>query len=294
MDHGPLSRRILDEFDRLPPQMRQAARFVVDHPDDVALLTMREQARRAGVLPATMTRLAQRLGYDGFDAVRDLYAAAVRAGDLGFAGGAGRQLAAQREKGASGLADAHLAAVSDDLAALRAPEALERLGAAAALLAAAPRLYCLGLRASFPPAWAAAYLLGLIDDRAILLDDGAALLADRARGAGEGDAALVFGFAPYTRATVEAARGLADRGVALVAVTDSPLSPLARAARVTIRVGGGESPAFFRSFAAAFAVAEVLAALIAGQRGDAALAALAETETHLAASRVHWIEKESP
>ena len=38
----------------------------------------------------------------------------------------------------------------------------------------------------------------------------------------------------------------------------------------------------------------LLAALIAGQRGDAALAALAETETHLAASRVHWIEKESP
>lgn len=292
MDQGPLSRRILDEFDRLSPQMREAARFVVEHPDDVALLTMREQARRAGVLPATMTRLAQRLGFDGFDAVRDLYAAAIRTGDLGFAGRAGRQIAAQREKGARGLADAHLAAVADDLAELRAPATLALLRDAAELLADAPRLYCLGLRASFPPAWAAAYLLGLIDDRTVLLDDGAALLADRARAARAGDAALAFGFAPYTRATIEAARRLNDRGVAIVAVTDSPLSPLARVARVAIRVGGGESPAFFRSFAAAFAVAEVLAALIAGRRGDAALAALAETENHLAASRVHWVERE--
>ena len=292
MDQGPLSRRLLEEFDRLSPQMRQAARFVIEHPDDVALLTMREQARRAGVLPATMTRLAQRLGHGGVDAVRELYAAAIRAGDLGFSGRAGRQIAEQREKGLRGLADAQLAAAGDDLAALREPAALALLEAAAELLAAAPRLYCLGLRASFPPAWTAAYLLGLIDDRTILLDDGAALLADRTRGAREGDALLTFGFAPYSRATVEEARRLADRGVAVVAVTDSPLSPLARLARVVVRVGGGQSPSFFRSFAAAFAVAEVLAALIAGKRGDAALAALAETENHLAASRVHWVERE--
>ncbi len=292
MDQGPLSRRILDEFDRLSPQMQRAARFVVEHPDDVALLSMREQARRADVLPATMTRLAQRLGYAGFEAVREIYAQAVRAGGIGFAGRAGRQIAAQREKGARGLADAHLAAVAADLAALRDPAVLVRLRDAARCLAAAPRVYCLGLRASFPPAWTAAYLLGLFDDRAVLLDDGGALLADRARTARAGDAALVFGFAPYTRATLETARRLHARGVSLVAVTDGPVSPLARLAEIAIPAGGGESPAFFRSFTAAFAVAETLAALIAGERGDDALAALAETENRLAESQVHWVETE--
>ena len=43
---------------------------------------MREQARQAGVQPATITRLAKRLGMDGYDEVRELYAAAVRDGDL--------------------------------------------------------------------------------------------------------------------------------------------------------------------------------------------------------------------
>jgi DNA-binding MurR/RpiR family transcriptional regulator len=293
MDQGPLSRRILEEFDALSPQMKAAARFLVDHPDDVALLTMREQARRAHVLPATMTRLAQRLGYDGFDAIREIYVAAIRAGDLGFAGRAGRQIAEQRQKGDSSLAEDHLADVAAAIADLRQPAMLERLGVAADALAAAPRLFCLGLRASFPLAWTTTYLLGLIDDRAVLLDDAGALLADRARAAREGDAALVFGFDPYTRATVETARRLADLGVAVIAITDSPVSPLARLAGHAICVGGGASPAFFRSMTAAFAVAEILAALIAGKRGEAALTALGYTEAHLSASQVHWVDRES-
>ena len=293
MDRGPLDRCILEAFESLSPQMKAAARFIVDHPDDVALLTMREQARRAKVLPATMTRLAQRLGYDGFDAVRELYVSAIRAGDLGFAGRAGRQIAEQRQKGDIGLAEDHLAAAAAAIAELRQPAMLAGLGAAAEALAAAPRVFCLGLRASFPLAWTATYLLGLIDDRAVLLDDAGALLADRTRAAHAGDAVLAFGFDPYTRATVETARRLAERGVDVIAVTDSPVSPLARLARHAICVGGGESPAFFRSSTAAFAVAEILAALIAGKRGDAALAALGDTEAHLAASQVHWVDRES-
>src|ERR1044072_5632193 len=101
---GPLNASIVEAFDLLPPQLQTAARYMLDRPDDVAPLSMREQARRAGVPPAvpllasrgraagaggppaTMTRLAKRLGLDGYDSVRELYAGAVRAGTLGFAG----------------------------------------------------------------------------------------------------------------------------------------------------------------------------------------------------------------
>jgi DNA-binding MurR/RpiR family transcriptional regulator len=65
-------------FDELPPQLKEAARWVIDHPADVALLTMREQARRAGIPPATLTRLAQRFRLKGYDEIRKLYAEAVR------------------------------------------------------------------------------------------------------------------------------------------------------------------------------------------------------------------------
>ena len=59
-------------FDELPPQLKEAARWVIDHPADVALLTMREQARRAGIPPATLTRLAQRFRLKGYDEIRKL------------------------------------------------------------------------------------------------------------------------------------------------------------------------------------------------------------------------------
>jgi hypothetical protein len=41
--------RLKADFDTLPPQLKEAARWVIDHPDDVALLSLREQARRAGI-----------------------------------------------------------------------------------------------------------------------------------------------------------------------------------------------------------------------------------------------------
>src|ERR1700684_830891 len=89
MDRGPLTERIIRTFDDMPEQLQAGARYAVDRPRDVALLSMREQARQAGVQPATMTRLAKRLGMDGYEGVRELYAAAVRDGGLGFAGEAG-------------------------------------------------------------------------------------------------------------------------------------------------------------------------------------------------------------
>jgi len=101
---GPLNASIVEAYDVLPPQLQTAARYMLDRPDDVALLSMREQARRAGVPPATMTRLAKRLGLDGYDSVRELYAGAVRAGTLGFAGKAGVQVEAQALRGERALA----------------------------------------------------------------------------------------------------------------------------------------------------------------------------------------------
>ena len=65
-----VTQRISAEFEKLPDRMRRVGTYVLDHPEDVALLSMREQARRAGVPPAAMTRFAQRLGYAGYDELR--------------------------------------------------------------------------------------------------------------------------------------------------------------------------------------------------------------------------------
>src|SRR5260370_35204172 len=92
MDQGPLTEQIIKAFDTMSVQLQAGARYVLDRPRDVALLSMREQARQAGVQPATMTRLAKHLGMDGYDDVPRRDAAAWRDGDLGFPGKACRQV----------------------------------------------------------------------------------------------------------------------------------------------------------------------------------------------------------
>ena len=78
MEPKIIRERLTADYDELPRQMQQAARYVLDHPADIPLLSMRRQAKEAGVQPATMTRLAKRVGFDGYEAIRDIYAAALR------------------------------------------------------------------------------------------------------------------------------------------------------------------------------------------------------------------------
>jgi DNA-binding MurR/RpiR family transcriptional regulator len=286
MDHGPLSRQIIKAFDAMSPQLQMAGRYVLDRPRDVALLSMREQARQAGVQPATMTRLAKHLGLDGYDDIREMYAAAVRDGDLGFAGKAGAQVVSQKLKGDKALAAEMVRSIGKQIDRLAAPDALDRLVASAEVLASARRIYCLGLRSSHSVAWHLHYVLTLIGERSIHLEGIAATGTDALARAGERDVLLVASVLPYTRLTIELAEYAAGRGLSVVAITDSEVAPLAQTAQHVVVVPT-DSPSFFHAMSPAFVVAEILGAIVAGRGGDNALATLRHTDEHLAALNTH-------
>jgi DNA-binding MurR/RpiR family transcriptional regulator len=286
MDHGPLTEQIIQAFDTMSGQLQAGARYMIERPHDVALLSMREQARQAGVQPATMTRLAKHLGMDGYEEVRELYAAAVRDGDLGFAGKAGVQVVSQKLKGDKALAADMLKSIGSQIDRLATPEGLDRLVSAARALALARRIYCLGLRSSHSVAWHLHYVLTLVGERSIHLDGIAATGTDALARATSRDVLLVASVLPYTRLTVELAEYAVERGIAVVAITDSEVAPLAQIAQHVIIVPT-DSPSFFHAMSPAFAVAEVLGAIIAGRGGDDALATLKHTDEHLAALNTH-------
>ncbi|MBZ9706290.1 MurR/RpiR family transcriptional regulator [Mesorhizobium sp. B2-1-8] len=286
MDQGPLAERIVAEFDGMSAQLQTAARYMLDHPSDVALLSMREQARQAGVQPATMTRLAQHLGFEGYDVVRDSYAAAVRSGYPGFAGKAGVQLRSQKLKGDRAQAAEMLDSLAAQFAQLARPDRLDRIVAAARRLSAARRIYCLGLRSSHPVAWHIHYVLSLVGEKSVLLDGVAGTGADAIGRATNDDVLLVASVLPYTRQTVEVAEYAAGRGVCVVAITDSEVAPLAQIAAEVILVPT-QTPSFLHTMAPAFAVAEILAAVVAGHGGEQALAEIRRTDEHHAALNVH-------
>lgn len=286
MSDGPLASAIVETYDVLPPQLQAAARFVLDRPDDVALLSMREQARQAGVPAATMTRLAKRLGLTGYDDVRALYAGAMRDGTLGFARKAGLQVEAQKLRGDRALAADMAANLGRQIARLAEPETLDRLADAARRLHKAKRIYCLGLRGCYAVSWHFHYMLSLLGDKAVMLADAGGTGLDALRDAGPADVVLATTVEPYARATIEGVRYATLQGVPVIALTDSAVSPLAQLATVTVLVAT-DSPSFYHTVTPLLVVAEMLAALVAGRSGDKALATLTRTEAQLATFGVH-------
>src|SRR5262245_28307460 len=62
--------RLLATFDELSPQLRKAARYIIDHPNEIALIPLRPLAQNAGVKPGTLVRVAAAIGFDTFSAFR--------------------------------------------------------------------------------------------------------------------------------------------------------------------------------------------------------------------------------
>jgi len=267
-------------------QLQTAARYILNQPRDVALLSMREQARQAGVQPATMTRLAKYLGMAGYEDIRQQYADAMRSDTTGFAGRVGVQAKSQELIGDRALAADILAGITAQMGQLSQPESLGVLVEAAKLISGARRIYCLGLRSSHSPAWHLHYILSLAGKHSTMLEAVGGIGADALGSATAEDVLVAVSVLPYTRQTIEIADYAGEAGVQLVAITDSPVSPLAQLSVCTLVVPT-ESPSFLHTMSPAFVIAEVLGALVAGRAGDAASATLAGVDRQSAALNIH-------
>ena len=71
-DAAEVMHRVEAEFDALSPELQRAARWLREQGPAVAMQSMRQSAHVAGVAPATMTRLARKLGFADFDSLRAL------------------------------------------------------------------------------------------------------------------------------------------------------------------------------------------------------------------------------
>ena len=275
---------LVERFEAMPPQLKVAARFVLDHPEDVALMSMREQANQAGVSHSTMMRLARWLGLEGYEDMRDLYARALRKQS------SGRPLAlAGNQDGDGGYSTVGTVAdlLAAQVASLGEYVSAAQFIAAADVLAGGRNLYSLGLRAEYAVAYHFAQTLSLLGNRVVHLDAAGGTGVDMLSAAGQGDAVLAIGLQPYARSTVEMAQIAAQRGVSVVAITDSRVSPLARLARESIVVTAS-SQSFFQSMVPAMAAAEILAALVAAGSGANVEAAVKDVQKLLATLEVYW------
>lgn len=281
--------RIKRDFEAMPLQMQAASRFVLEHPSDVALLSMRELARRAGVTAATMTRLAQRLGFAGFDELKSIFADEVRGSTEWFSGRAVSMLHRREEIGEAGLVSDMALGLSEYVAALASPQMAKRFSAATELLVNARRIYCIGTRASFAVSYEFAHVQSYFWDRAVLLNAAGGGGIDSLGAAGAEDVALAVSFNPYANSTLRAVEVAAEAGCGIIAITDSELSLLGRRAAVSIIVPT-RSSSFFDTITPAFAAVEILIALMASRVGAAVPDTVRQHERMLVSAGIFQLE----
>ena len=271
-DFESLKQLLQSRRDVLPRRLVQVAAFALEHPDEIAFGTVASVAAQAEVQPSTLVRFAQTLGYAGFSALQEVFRAQLKSRwpdyreRLARIGG-GRKVA---QRGAAELLDGFAESAIASIERLRNTVAAADVERAAEILAGADTIYLLGLRRAFPVTAYLAYALGKLGLRALLVDQVGALAPEQISGAGARDALVAVSFTPYTPVTVELALKAAAQDVPVIAITDSPFSPLAPASTVQLEIAEADF-AGFRSLSATLCLAMVLAVAIgARRRGDQA------------------------
>lgn len=279
--------RIKAALDGMPEQMQTAARFIMDHPSEVALLSMREQSRKAGVPPATMTRLAQRIGFPGYQELKEAYAEAIRDNVAWFSGRAVNMLSRRKQFGEVTLITETIDAITGAIDELRRPAVVEKLIKAADILHRAKHIYCIGARATFAVAFLFDYTQRYYSDKIRLLDGPGGSGIDMMHSIGSKDALLAVSLSPYAESTRRATELANSAGASVVAITDAEYSPVARVAKTAILVSA-RSPSFFDTISPALTAAEIIVALLASRAGPDVPKKVRRHESHLQAAGVFW------
>lgn len=267
-----MTQSLAERAQRLSPELLRALRWMEAHQDDVALRSLRECARRSGIVPSTFTRLARALRYEGYEQLRGEF--------QDRAGGLAARARSLHRRGLGWLEALHKAhcAASDSVAELNPRDALE---AVADKMLAARRVYFFGLRASHALAFHLHYSYSLLVDNGVLVAHVGGALVDSLDSLHAGDLVVAVSLAPYSRQTVESVASLKARGVTLVAITDSDRSPLAANADATL-LFKSDSPGCFQSAVGALALGEALAAAVSMRGGERVLRHLREAQRRLA------------
>ncbi|MGF6100813.1 MurR/RpiR family transcriptional regulator [Enterobacter sp. A4] len=267
---------IVSTFSELSAELQRAAEFSLQNTNQLVVLSMRAFASEAGVKPATLLRLAQRLGYNGWGELKDAFIDELGLRNDTYVSKAEKLIA----KGTQPQLYEEVFQAHQRNLAFTQHENHQAMEQAVSLLDAAENVYICGFRASFPIAWSLFYVYRLFNRQVSLIDGLASNIEVFTRELTAQDCLLLTSFAPYSRESLDVLRAAQQAGVTIVAITDSPVSPLAQAADCTL-LFSIDSPSFFPSVVSGMGLAECLLAMLVARHGRDAVNKIENAERYL-------------
>jgi len=243
---------------QLTPTERRVAEAVLAEPTLLAFGTVSDLAGRVGTSRPSIVRFATKLGFGGYTELqqhvrRDLSHRLSRP--------------SERIRSAGKTEAPARVAINDAIATVFDALEGERLAELAQPVARAETVWILSGETSQAGAHALQSGLSMVRPGVRVLEEHS--YATDLSDVGPRDVAVVFDFFRYRKQVAAAARVFADAGVAVVAITDSPLSPLVELADTWVQI---EVPAIgpFDSSVPVVAMCELLVARVARDLQDEA------------------------
>ncbi|ESW86251.1 transcriptional regulator [Mesorhizobium sp. LSJC280B00] len=266
-DYEDLIRVIHDRYDGMSKSYQKIALYLTQNPNDVAVRSVNSIGEGSGVHASSFVRFAQALGYEGFKDLQSLFQKRLSTAAPGFEArvkALEKELGERTDRSEMGLMHD---LVVRDIASLK--EMLtdlqpEDLAEAVSLLEKADVIYLMGQLRSAPVVELLRYILTMLGKRCVLLDPGGGLATHMARAMRKTDLLFAVSFRFYANEVVNVVEEAVGRGVPIVAISDSTLSPLAKSARVLFAVPEHEYT-FSRSLAAPMCLAQALTVALAAR-----------------------------
>jgi len=266
-DYEALIRQIHQSYGQMSKSWQRIAMYLTQAPNEVALHPVSAMAKQCGVHPSNFVRFAQSFGYRGFKELHGLFHKRLATAAPGFQ--ARIQMLETELHDARDPTEAGFLRdlVMRDVASLHEligtinPQDMAR---AADLLERANIIYLIGQLRSAPVVELLRYVLSMLNKRCILLDPGGGLATHMARSMDEQDVLLAVSFRFYANEVVNVVEEAAQRGIEVIAISDSTLSPLARRAQVLFAIPEHDHT-FSRSLAAPMCLAQALVMAVAAR-----------------------------
>lgn len=270
-----LQRALADLVRTGSPAISAFAAWALEHSHEMAFHSVRGLARIAQTNVNTVYRLAVALGFSGFDECRAAFQAAMRQRE----GVYGARAARLNEGATQDLFDRLRTASLHNLEAVFDSDNLARLRQASALLLAARRVHCIGVRSCFSLAHFMSYSgrMAFENFARPLAEPGS--IADTLTETTPDDVVVVISFSLYSAEVVRAHHAALARGAKVIAITDNYASPLARDAALVFCLPM-DGPQTLPSQSAGFTLIETLIADMTAQH-PASAARISDFEAQL-------------
>ena len=202
-DYQQIGERLKDLYPDLPRVLKIVATYMLEHPGDIATLSMRRVAANAGVSLPNFSRMAKILGYETYSELREVYRKQVQQHDI-----KDYHLRAVTMSDTEGdhsnakfwdqLRDAALGNVNS-LFEANDPENLADI---ARMLSKCRHVYLVGMQASQAHASYLHYLSGMTSNKFRLLHASGGVLADAITDLSEEDMVITISLQPCANAAI--------------------------------------------------------------------------------------------